>query len=462
MLLHLSHLAGMAIAVVSTITVTVVPALAESQPNIILIVSDDAGYGDFSMHGGKSFPTPRIDNIAKQGVLFTQGYVSASVCSPSRAGMLTGKYQQKFGHENNIPPRSSTVNGMAISEKTIADYLKKLGYHTIAIGKWHLGYDPKFHPFKRGFNEYYGFLQGARSYWPMKKPSKLNFMQEGGEKIEEDFKYTTDALGQRAAKYIKDNKEKPFFMYLAFNAVHTPMHALNEDLKKVNDPTLSKRRKILAAMTIGLDRAVGYVIDELDKQKLTENTIVVFINDNGGAASNSSFNGKLRGKKGTTFEGGTRVPFVMQWPKSISKGRKYNHPVSSLDLLSTFVNAAGCEVPVDTVGVDILPYINGANISRPHKTLFWKRRSTNAVRDMDWKLVTDKVGQQYLFDIASDPTESIDLSKKNPKIFNKLLAMYKEWDSTNKECIWGKKKKAVKSDGKKRKIKKRNKKKATP
>ena len=461
MYLRRSRLARLAVVVITTVTVNISPVFAKTQPNIILIVSDDAGYADFSMHGGKAFKTPRIDKIAKNGVLFEQGYVSASVCSPSRAGMLTGKYQQKFGHENNIPPRMSTVNGMAISEKTIADYLQKSGYHTIALGKWHLGYDPKFHPFKRGFNEYYGFLQGARSYWPLKKPSKLNFMQEGGKKIVENFKYTTDALGYRAAKYIKDNKDKPFFMYLAFNAVHGPMHALEEDLKKVKDSSLSKRRKILAAMTIGLDRAVGYVMDELDKQNLTENTLVVFINDNGGAASNSSFNGILRGKKGTTFEGGTRVPFVMQWPNGIKPGVKYSHPVSSLDLLSTFVTAAGGSKPADTIGVDILPYINGKNTGRPHKTLFWKRKTTNAVREMDWKMVTDKEGSQYLFNLANDPSETTDLSKKNPVKFSKLLAMYKKWDSTNIECIWGKKKKSAKLKARKvnkGKGKKRNKK----
>ena len=313
---------------------------AKRPPNIVIIISDDAGHADFSMHGSTHFPTPNIDSIAHNGVRFEQGYVSASVCSPSRAGLITGRYQQRFGHHLNIPPRYSEENGLPVEEVTIADALDAQGYRTIALGKWHLGYAPKFHPLSRGFNDYYGFLQGSRSYKPLEKPTKLNRLLRDREPIEEDFGYMTDALGEEAAKYIDLHAEEPFFMYLSFNAVHTPLHVAEGTLDSTS-PELSEKRRRLAAMTMSLDNAVGDVLDALRRNELFNDTLVVFINDNGGQTRSGCSNAPLRGRKGQPYEGGIRVPLVAQWPGAWPSGEVYSHPVSALDLFPTALTAAG-------------------------------------------------------------------------------------------------------------------------
>jgi len=189
-------------------------------PNVVVIVSDDAGYADFSMHGG--FPTPRIDSIAAEGIRFTDAYVSGCVCSPTRAGLLTGRYQQRFGHETNIPPVLSERNGLPLTETTFADRMRAGGYRTKAIGKWHLGYAPTFHPLSRGFDEFYGFLQGSRSYFPIAAPTRLNELMRGREAVPETFAYLTDELADEAAGWIEARRDHPFFLYVAFNAVHSP------------------------------------------------------------------------------------------------------------------------------------------------------------------------------------------------------------------------------------------------
>jgi len=272
--------------------------------NIVIMVSDDAGYADFSMNGSKHFPTPNIDRIGTQGVRFSEGYVSASVCSPSRAGMLTGRYQQRYGHHHNIPPRYSEENGLPVEERTMADLLREHGYRTIALGKWHLGYAPRFHPCARGFDDYYGFLQGSRKYHPI-EGNRLNRLLRDREPIEETFTYMTDALGEEAAKYIDTHASRPFFMYLSFNAVHTPLQA-REDILASIDRDLPERRRKLAAMTISLDQAVGRVLDALERNGLTDDTLVVFVNDNGGQTQSGMRNAPLRGRKGQPYEGGLR------------------------------------------------------------------------------------------------------------------------------------------------------------
>ncbi len=404
------------------------------RPNIVVIVSDDCGYNEFSMQGEKRIPTPRIDSIAETGVRFTNGYVSGSVCSPTRAGMLAGRYQQHFGHEFNIPPAYSESNGLPLSETLLPAVLKDAGYRTIALGKWHLGYAPKFHPMARGFTDYYGFLQGARSYWPLEKPSRLNQLLRDREPVRpEKFDYMTDELGREAAKYIAKYKGEPFFMYLAFNATHGPLHATEADLARTGGDKI-------AAMTIALDRAVGMVIDALKKDKLIDNTLLVFVNDNGGPRGHD--NAPLRGRKGQTWEGGVRVPFAMQWPARIPAGRTFDDPVIALDIFPTAIAAAGSGKspgkPLD--GVDLTPFLSGEKDGRPHQTLYWKSGPTWAVRDGDLKLVVggrDAPSSPALFDLSKDIPEIHDLAAKQPDDVNRLRALYDKWAADVEPTPWG-------------------------
>ncbi|QDU91739.1 Arylsulfatase precursor [Pirellulimonas nuda] len=418
-------------------------ALAAAPPNIVVIVSDDAGYNEFSMQGAALFPTPRIDSIAANGVRFSQGYTSGAVCSPTRAGLMTGRYQNRFGHEFNIPPAYSEVNGLSLEETTVAEVLSAGGYRTIALGKWHLGYAPQFHPLSRGFSDYYGFLQGSRSYFPSPKPTRLNQLLRDRTPVAEKFDYMTDELGRRAAEYIAASGDKPFFMYLAFNATHGPDQATESDLAAVQSGGGNKKHR---AMTIALDRAVGVVLDELHAKSLTDNTLVVFLNDNGGV--NGHDNTPLRGFKGSTWEGGVRVPFAMQWPGVLPKGKIVDEPVISLDIFPTAVAAAGITPtpgkPLD--GVDLLPFLTGKAEHAPHPTLYWKNGNNWAVRDGSLKLVScnaprlrnanSRGGAPELFDISIDPQESQDLAGARPDDVARLTAMYNTWKRDFPQPSW--------------------------
>jgi arylsulfatase A-like enzyme len=417
------------------LTGSVAVAADTKKPNVVVIVSDDCGFNEFSLHGSKLFPTPNIDSIATNGVHCKIGYTSGAVCSPTRAGLLTGRYQQRFGHELNIPAAMSKTNGLPLSETTIANVMKDNGYRTIALGKWHLGYDPKFHPMERGFSDYYGFLQGSRSYFPLEKPTKLEQMLRNREPVKETFEYMTDELAKEAAAYIVKHREKPFFMYLAFSATHSPNHALESDLKQVSDRQGNVKHR---AMAIALDRAVGVVLKELDTQKLAENTLVVFLNDNGGAIGHD--NAPLRGLKGSTWEGGTRIPFAMRWPDVIPKGKVFEHPVMTIDIMPTAMAAAGIatnlKTPLD--GVDLLPYVKGDKTERPHQTLYWKHGPSWAIRDGDLKLlVADKsMTEPELYDLAADPSEKTNLAKERADKVKQLQAEWDDWQSKNVKPLW--------------------------
>jgi arylsulfatase A-like enzyme len=426
------------------------PASAKTaKPNVIVILSDDSGYNEFSMQGSKTIKTPRIDSIAQAGVRFTSGYVSGTVCSPTRAGLLTGRYQQFFGHEVNIPPVYSEVNGLPLDEVLLPAVMKTAGYRTMAFGKWHLGYAPKFHPMERGFDHYYGFLQGSRSYFPVKNPTRLNQLLNDREPVKpESFTYMTDELGSAAAKYIAQNKDQPFFMYLAFNATHGPRHTLPDDLAKAGGNRI-------AAMTMALDRAVGVVLDEVKKQGIWDNTLVIFLNDNGGAAGCD--NAPLRGFKGSTWEGGIRVPFAIQWPAVIPAGKSLDYPVISLDVFPTAIAAAGIAKTTGKPlhGVDLIPFLTGKKDGRPHQTLFWKHGARWAVRDGDLKLVfTDDEGWKpgthaskarsekdpktvQLYDLAKDVRETKNLFDSRREDAARLQNFYDEWQANVKPTPWG-------------------------
>ncbi|MFM7243674.1 MAG: sulfatase-like hydrolase/transferase [Planctomycetaceae bacterium] len=410
----------------AVIVACVVPTLALAEParrpNVVVIVSDDAGYADFSMHGG--FPTPRIDSIAAEGVRFTDAYVSGCVCSPTRAGLLTGRYQQRFGHETNIPPVPSERNGLPLTETTFADRMRAGGYRTAAIGKWHLGYTPAFHPLSRGFDEFYGFLKGSRSYVPLPTPTPLDAVMRGRDQVPESFSYLTDDLAREAADTIAAHRDHPFFLYVAFNAVHAPNQTLPADLERGR--TLAPRRAEVAAMTVALDRAVGRILDALAATGLADDTLVVFVNDNGGPPGHD--NGSLRGRKGTMWEGGIRVPCAMRWPAQLPRGHVVSEPVIALDILPTALAAAGIEYePADLDGVDLLPFLTGATATAPHEVLHWRQGSRWAVRAGSLKLVKADDGRPELFDLAVDRGESHDLTEAQPADLERLRALHDAW-----------------------------------
>ena len=405
---------------------------ASQRPNIVVLVSDDAGYADFSFHGSRDIATPHLDAIRRGGVLCQSGYVTASVCSPSRAGLLTGRYQQRFGHEFNIPPKYSETNGLPLSEIMLPAVLRKQGYRTIGLGKWHLGYAPKFHPQNRGFDDFFGFLQGARSYFPLHPPTRLNRLLKDRQPVPEQFGYLTQELAARAAAYIASHAQQPFFMYLSFNAVHTPMQATPELLARVPSEISQPRRRKLVAMTLGLDDAIGTVTAALHKHKLDQNTLLFFVNDNGGARTNASSNRPLRGRKGSPFEGGIRVPFLVRWPARIPANSIYTLPVSTLDIFATAISAAGHQGPTPNPldGVDLAPFLAGDKEGRPHQRLYWRKGTNRAIRDGDWKLLHYRGGPPRLFDLAKDPAEQHEISSKHPQRVAELSAHLATWNQS--------------------------------
>ena len=431
------------------------PLLHAEKPNILFIVGDDMGYADVGFHGCKDIPTPNLDALAASGVRFTNGYVTGPYCSPTRAGLLTGRYQTRFGHEFNPGGADS---GLPVSEKTIADRLKAAGYATGLVGKWHLGSQPAMRPPQRGFDSFFGFLGGAHDYF------SPNGILRGDEQVAE-FDHTTDAFGREAAAFVEKHQGKPWFLYLAFNAVHTPMQATPERLAKMAAIS-DKQRRTYAAMMLAMDDAIGVVRAKLAATGQEQNTLVTFISDNGGPTMdgvtvNGSVNTPLRGSKRTTLEGGIRVPFLISWPAKL-KPAVYEKPVIQLDLTATALNAATGESPGE--GVDLMPYVLGEKTSAPHEALFWRFGEQRAVRLGDYKLVSydgaaeGKLGTiqgPKLYNLASDLGESKDLSAEMPDKVKELQGKWDAWNHTNVPPLWGGKEKAAKGGkGMKKKKKK--------
>ena len=446
---NLSHILNMKLLLQLCFFITfVLSSNAQEKPNIIFLFADDAGYADFGFQGSKVMKTPNLDKLAKDGVKFTQGYVTDATCGPSRAGLITGKYQQRFGYQEiNVPNYMSENSkflgddmGLPLDQKTIADYLKTIGYTNAVYGKWHLGNADRFHPLNRGFDEFYGFRGGARSYFPIKHFKGIhhdNKMERNFENFEEPKGYATDVFADEAISFIERNKENPFFIYLAFNAVHTPMEATEEDLKQF--PNLKGKRKEVAAMTLALDRACGKVLDKLKELGLEENTIVVFSNDNGGPTDkNASLNLPLSGTKSNHLEGGLRVPFLMKWPKKLKAGTEYHYPVSTLDLLPTFFVAGGGDSTAldDIDGVNLVPFINGINKERPHEYLFWKKEARAVCRYNDWKLIRYADRPAELYDLSKDITEQHNLATAEPELVKTMFKKLFEWELTQERPLW--------------------------
>jgi arylsulfatase A-like enzyme len=453
----------MAIVLAAGFAALAVSETAQAQarkPNIVVFLTDDTGYGEYGFQGNKQIPTPNIDSIAAGGVRFTNGYVSGPYCSPTRAGLMTGRYQTRFGHEFNAGGAAGLADnfGLPLSETTFANRMKSLGYATCAVGKWHLGGRPEYLPMARGFDEFYGTVANT----PFFNPPNFIDSRKGSQlqPVMDDSFYTTDAFAERAVDWIEKHKDQPFFLYFPFNAQHAPLQAPEKYLARFQHIE-DENRRIFAAMMSAKDNAVGRVLAKLRAIGQQENTLIFFLSDNGGpTAQTTSSNGPLRGFKSTTWEGGVRVPFCAAWKGKIPAGKTYDHPVIQLDILPTAIAAAGgkADPAWKLDGVDLLPYLTGANAGKPHETLFWRFGNQWAIRHGDWKLV---VGNEpgspatsstaaELINLAADIGESKNLAAEQPAKVKELQALYAAWNAEQEEPRWrpqanAKKKKAKKA-----------------
>jgi arylsulfatase A-like enzyme len=408
-----------------------------TSPNIVLIVADDLGYADVGFHGSVQVRTPHLDRLAREGIVFTEGYVTAPVCSPSRAGFLTGRLQVRFGYDNNLvgvaPAFDPEYAGLPTTERTVADRLRPLGYVSGLIGKWHLGARPQFHPLRRGFNEFWGFLGGSHSYFPAEDSDReLDAPIESSYGPSPRITYLTDDIGREAVDFIRRHADRPFFLYASFNAPHTPMEALEEDLA-LYSWIADTRRRTYCAMVHRLDANVGRILQALDDAALGQRTLVAFISDNGGPVNaNGSLNGPLNGQKGILLEGGIRVPFVLRWTGTLPAGGTFSSPVSTLDFTPTFVAAAGGAVTADDDldGVNLLPYLTGEVEGPPHGEMRWRFTISAALREGDWKLVRLPDRLPMLFHLPSDLSEQNDVALDHLDRTEAMLERLGRWDVT--------------------------------
>ena len=410
---------------------------AAIRPNIIILLADDLGYAGISVNGCKDIPTPHIDSLAKNGVRFTDGYANHCVCSPSRASLMSGRYQHRFGFEHNSgPERFAAENfGLPRTEKTLAEKLKPLGYATGMVGKWHIGFKEGLRPHERGFDYHFGFLSGARTYLPGKADNDP--LLRNGQPVTDEKEYLTDAFAREAVAFLDRSKDKPFFLYLAFNAVHSPLEATEPYMARF--PNLTGTRRIHAGMVAAMDDAVGRVLAKVRALGQEENTLIFFYSDNGGPTpQTTASNEPLRGYKGQFYEGGIREPFLAQWKGKLQAGAVYREMVMGFDCHATALAAAGVPMPPDKPldGVNLLPFLTGQQTGRPHDQLFWRSGEKHAARVGDWKLVQDRVGDAQMFNLKDDISEKTDLATKEPAKLKKLQAAYAAWDKQMQPAQW--------------------------
>ena len=461
---------------IAALTLAGVSATAEQRPNVIFIVVDDLGYGELGCYGGKDIPTPHLDSLAASGVRFTSGYVTAPFCAASRAALMTGRYQTRFGFEfNPIGAKNAAPGiGLPVAEKTVADRLRDAGYATGLVGKWHLGGTEPFHPQRRGFDEFFGFLHEGHYYvtppwqgvttWLRRK--KLpdggqgrwtspdgrtvwsthlgsnepeydtgNPLLRSSQSVDEKANLT-DAFTREACDFIGRHRSQPFFLYLAYNAVHSPMQGTDEYMKKFSHIEDIQRR-IFAAMLAHLDDSVGKVLAELRESGVEENTLVVFLGDNGGPTEElTSSNAPLRGGKGDLWDGGIRVPFIVSWKNHITAGRIVNASVVSIDATATaleLADAGSGQKRLD--GINLMPLLAGKMTEVPERTLFWRVGQKNALRSGNWKLIRD--GKEWqLYDLAHDIGETTNLAAKEPARVQQLTSLWDKWNTEQLEPLW--------------------------
>lgn len=434
-------------------------ALAQPKPNIVLVLCDDLGYADVGFNGSTDITTPNLDDLAKNGTVFTSAYVVHPFCGPSRMGLFAGRYPHHFGAPFNLPNTGMGIeeynrDGIPVDETLISTVLQDAGYHTGAVGKWHMGEAPPFHPNKRGFDDYFGFLGGGHKYFPHQfQPAYQRQVKNGNTDINdylkplerngtpvEETEYITDALSREAVRFVRQaaGRDDPFFLYLAYNAPHSPLEATDDDLARFPDIKDEKRRTY-AAMVYAVDRGVGQLVDALNQTGQLDDTLIVFLSDNGGKLSLGANNAPLREGKGSTHEGGYRVPMLFHWPKNIPAGKHYHHPVSALDFYPTFARLAGAPVPPNKHldGLDIWDALLADRSPRPGQMIYTLRHrdgfSDVGARRDNWKITRTFRGPWQLFDIATDIGESRDLSARHPEVLGDMAATAKAWASTHQE-----------------------------
>ena len=463
-------------AVIAALTLAGVSASAEQRPNVIFIVVDDLGFGELGCYGGKDIPTPQIDSLAASGARFTSGYVTAPFCAASRAGLMTGRYQTRFGFEfNPIGAQNAAPGiGLPLKEHTIADHLRDAGYATGLVGKWHLGGTAPFHPQRRGFDEFFGFLHEGHYYvqppwqgvttWLRRKTlpdggygrwtapdgrivwsthlgyneheyDTDNPLLRSSQSVDEKGNLT-DVFTREACDFIGRHRSQPFFLYLAYNAVHSPMQGADDWMEKFAH-IKDIQRRIFAAMLAQLDDRVGKVLAKLRESGTEENTLVFFVSDNGGPTKElTSSNAPLRGEKGELWEGGTRVPFIVSWKGHVPAGRVIDAPVVSLDVTATALELAGVgasQAKLD--GISLMPVLTGKTAEMAERPLFWRVGEQNAARSGDWKLIRN--GKEWqLYDLAHDISESTNLATKEPSRVRQMLALWEHWNGEQIEPLW--------------------------
>ena len=405
-------------------------------PNIVVIVSDDQGYADVSYNELHSEPvsSPHTDALARSGVRCRFGYTTGAVCSPTRAGLMTGRYQQRFG----IYTAGAGGSGVPLDEVMFPEYLKQAGYVSGVFGKWHLGLTAPYNPVNRGFDEFYGFMgRGAHDYFDLTVDNE-RFGSPIYRNLEpiNDKGYLTNRITDEAVSFIERHKEKPFFAYIAYNAVHAPAQAPEEDIKKYD--TGDPARDILMAMLKHLDDGVGRIIETLKKAGVHENTLVFYLSDNGGAKVMHADNTPLRGFKQQEYEGGVHVPFIVSWPGRLKAGTSCDVPVASFDILPTAVAAAGVKLPKDRIfdGKNILAALEGKT-DKVHDYICWNSGDGDwAIRQGDWKLVGIK-SKVELFNLKNDLSETTGLALKHPEKVKKLKKVYNGWLDEMAEPLQG-------------------------
>ncbi len=412
-------------------------------PNILFILVDDLGYADLGCYGSKEVKSPHIDQLAKDGIKCTSAYVTAPQCAPSRAGLISGFYQQRHGFEVNPEPYFRDKFGLDTSLQTMADHLKLAGYFTYGFGKWDLGAIPSAQPWNRGFDEFYGFYTGSRSYFTNPKEDNYQALRNGPNTKSSDKGYITDLITNQAIASVKKKHEKPWFMYVSYSCPHWPMQAKAKDLQKFNHIKDIQRRTYLAMMS-NLDENIGKLTNALKETKQDEQTLIVFLSDNGGPTgsrrpsnhapfemgTNTSSNLPFKGVKGDVFEGGIRVPCLFSWPGVLDKNIEYDYPISSLDLVPTFLNLSNPAKLPRFDGVDVFASLQSGEKLNRKAPLFWRWKGKWAIRYKDWKLVIPKRGDEQLYQLNVDPTETNDLAKVHPAKLRELKAQLVKWDST--------------------------------
>ncbi len=437
---------------------------AAEQPNVIVIMADDLGYADLGCYGCKDIPTPHIDSLAKEGVRFTSGYVTAPMCGPSRAGFLTGRIQSTFGYYGNVSQPFDPAQGLPKME-TIASLLKKQGYATAGVGKWHMGTTNDQHPNAMGFDDWYGFLGGGLMYFsldhpsykgrftPLKRPAKGRDLQHSmplihnQEPVEWD-QYLTRELTDAGLGFLEKNQEKPFFLFMAYNAPHLDLEAPEESIAKFPVDSMTKipgvkpeARAIYGAMVYELDEAVGRLLAKVDELGLAENTVVWFLSDNGGMERTSD-NRPLKGAKWDSFEGGLRVPMIVKWPGKVPSGVVMEEPLTSLDIGATALAMAGGDpVAAGLDGKDVRDYMSRNSDEAPHEVLYWRtggyKQPEGVIREGDFKLIFQK-GKTQLYNLRKDLGEKNNLAASQPERVQTMLAVWKKWDEVNKPELWKK------------------------